>query len=79
MESRAMSESRKTPVDGFSLSLGGLTTVASFAIPPAVDANRLNQVRDARADGARRRPKLMTRLIAIRHRWPIRPNRARAA
>jgi len=79
MESRAMSQSRKTAADGFSFSLGGLTTVASFAVAPAVDANRLNQVRDARRGGTRRRPKLMARLYSIRRRWAIRPHRARAA
>ncbi len=65
--------------DAFSFSLGGLTTVASFAAAPAVDANHLNRARDAarnRADGGRGRP---WRLFSVPHRPLLRRNRARAA
>ena len=79
MESKAMSRSPKSATDGFSLSLGGLTTVASFAIAPAVDANRLNQVRDGGRKLTRRRPKPLARLFVLRRRPESRPNRARAA
>ena len=41
-----MYEKAKTKHDAFALSLGGLTTVASFANVPAVASNRLNKIQD---------------------------------
>ncbi|MCJ7591611.1 MAG: hypothetical protein MUO51_09675 [Woeseiaceae bacterium] len=35
----------KTPRDAFTLSLGGMTTISSFATAPAIAADRLREVR----------------------------------
>jgi len=43
-----MSNEFKRPRDSFTFSLGGMSTVASVAIAPAVAADRFNRIRDAR-------------------------------
>jgi hypothetical protein len=41
-------------VDKYTLSLGGMTAISSFAAAPAIAHDRLRQVRDAGASNARR-------------------------
>jgi len=43
-----MSNELKRPHDSFTFSLGGLSTVASVAIAPAIADDRINRIRDER-------------------------------
>ena len=43
-----MSNEFKRPRDSFTFSLGGLSTVASVAIAPAIADDRINRIRDER-------------------------------
>ena len=52
-----MFEKAKSGRDAFTFSLGGMTTIASFTVAPAVDQNRLNQAIDQRLGGMPQEPR----------------------
>lgn len=43
-----MSSEFKRPRDSYTFSLGGLSTVAMVAFPPAISDDRINRIRDER-------------------------------
>ena len=45
-----MFEKAKSGRDAFTFSLGGMTTIASFAVAPAVDQQRLNRAMDQKQE-----------------------------
>lgn len=49
-----MSNTTKPDRDAFSFSLGGMTTIASFVVAPAIADDRLRQNRDDRLKEGRR-------------------------